>query len=83
MGPGEFNVSDFLFTYISIFIFIALSIIWKFKAVRQGQRWGWIPAADIDLKTGLPEIEELTLKSEEEWATEPQTKLDRLVNRLF
>ena len=83
MGPGGFDVPDFLFTYGAIFIFIALSIGWKLRGARHQQAWFGIPAAEMDFKTGLAEIEELTLRSEDEWATEPQSRLERIVNKVF
>ncbi|ORY28185.1 amino acid permease/ SLC12A domain-containing protein [Naematelia encephala] len=82
-APGSFDVPDFLFTYGAVFIFIALFIVWKIKGVRHHEQLLGIPTNDMDFKTGLQEIEEMTLQAEEEWATQKRNVLDRVVDKLF
>ncbi|WRT68996.1 uncharacterized protein IL334_005978 [Kwoniella shivajii] len=82
--PGTFDIPDFLFTYMAVFIFIFLMISWKVKGVlRNGQSWSWIKLDQMDFKTGLKEMEEMTVDADEKWRTEPQSKLDKFASRMF
>lgn len=84
-GPG------FVFCYGSIFIFLAILISSKTirmlrhkKQGREGKaRLGWIPAAEIDLTTGLEHIEALTQASEEKRASKPRTRGQRISDFFF
>ncbi|WVW79256.1 hypothetical protein I302_101223 [Kwoniella bestiolae CBS 10118] len=83
-APGTFAVADFLFTYAAVFIFIALSIGWKINMViRKGQTWFGIKASEMDFKSGIAEIEEMTVVAEEKWRNEKRTKLDKFVDKIF
>ncbi|WWC64096.1 uncharacterized protein I303_106703 [Kwoniella dejecticola CBS 10117] len=83
-APGTFAVADFLFTYMAVFIFVVLCIGWKVRNVIKFQEsWFGIEATEMDFKTGIPELEEMTVQAEEDWQNNPQTKLDKVVNRIF
>ncbi|ODO05313.1 amino acid transporter [Cryptococcus wingfieldii CBS 7118] len=64
--PGAFTAADFVFAYGSVFIFLAILIGAKIYAyfVRKDRQLV-IPADQIDFKSDLDHIEELTRASEE------------------
>ncbi|ODN81633.1 hypothetical protein L202_02037 [Cryptococcus amylolentus CBS 6039] len=64
--PGAFTAADFVFAYGSVFIFLAIFIGAKIYAyyVRKDRQLV-IPADQIDFKSDLDHIEELTRASEE------------------
>lgn len=51
--PGEWSVLSFLFLYLMIFIDIAIFVVYKVLF-----RTKWKAAADVDLVTGLKEVEQ-------------------------
>ncbi|OWB57024.1 hypothetical protein B5S28_g2947 [[Candida] boidinii] len=61
--PGNWSITSFLFSYIMIFIDIALFLIWKFW-----KKTKFVSSINADITTGLDEIEkhELSLLKEEE-----------------
>lgn len=51
--PGEWSVDTFLYSYVMIFVSIAVFLLWKII-----KRTKYIRPEDADLQTGLEEIEE-------------------------
>ncbi|CUM53052.1 unnamed protein product [Debaryomyces fabryi] len=51
--PGKWSVDDFLFSYVLIFINIAIFLFWKFW-----KKTKFIKPSEADLTTGIKEIEE-------------------------
>ncbi|ODN72876.1 hypothetical protein, variant 1 [Cryptococcus amylolentus CBS 6039] len=83
-GPGEFVVTDFIFTYGAVFIFICCYAGWKLKDfLRNGSiTWG-VEAKDMDFKSDIEEIDAITLAAEEKRATKPLSKFQHVTRRVF
>ncbi|KAL1407891.1 general amino acid permease agp2 [Vanrija albida] len=82
-APGKFSVTDFLFTYGAVFIFIALFILWKCKGARHVDQPFGIPAIGMDFTSNLQELDEMTRMEDEKWASEHAGLIDRIVDRIF
>jgi amino acid transporter len=64
--PGAFNAPDFIFAYGSVFIFLAIlfgSKAWQILYRKQPARV-WIPTDEVDLVTGVDQIEAMTEAAE-------------------
>ena len=80
--PGMWKVDDFLFSYVMIFVSLAVFIAWKlFKRTK------FIKPRDADLTTGLDEIEaheaEFYAQMEESSQDEKKSRWKSYLNWVF
>lgn len=78
--PKYWNVADFIAAYITLPIFLVLWIGHKFWT-RGYKRW-WYPVEEIDVTTGLAEIEEKTRILDEERKV-PSTRWEKYMDILL
>jgi amino acid transporter len=83
--PGAFNAPDFIFAYGSVFIFLAIwatsktyQVVYKKAPARL-----FIRLDEIDLRTGVEEIEQMTEMEEEKRASKPRTRGQKISNFFF
>lgn len=78
--PGHWSVDSFLFSYVMIFVCIAVFIVFKFW-----KKTKYIQPQDADLVTGLEEIEEHEYQfyAEMEASNKVETRWSRMLNWLL
>ncbi|WVQ73107.1 hypothetical protein IAR50_002671 [Cryptococcus sp. DSM 104548] len=82
--PGAFTAADFVFAYGSVFIFLAILLGAKLYAyLKRGDRHLYIPAKEIDFKSDIEYIEELTRASEEKRLSKARGAGERISDFFF
>jgi amino acid transporter len=78
--PGHWSVTDFLVAYIGIFVFVAIYLI--HRLVHWKDAWVF-KAEDIDLTSGMEEIEALEFEEGNQETTEDKSKAWRIIRVLW
>lgn len=83
--PGAFSSVNFIFAYGSVFLFLAIYMgakLWDILYRRASPKV-FIAKEEVDLKSGLDEIETMTAAAEEKRASKPRTKGQRVSDFFF
>lgn len=78
--PGHWSVTDFLIAYIGIFVFLTIYLI--HRLVHWKDAW-MFKAEDIDLTSGIEEIEALEFEEQNQETTEDKSKARKFFGVLW